>query len=156
MTRRIRLIALSLLILVGVAWALGIAVKPRHTASARLQATETPPAEEATPAPAESALTPSPILTETPLPSPTYTLYAPTRIPPTPVPQAPTPAAPGRATEPALARIQADNTLRVGAYFNAAPFTWLNERGEVDGYEADIINAIAIELGLDGIGRAHV
>ncbi len=148
MTQRIRLIALSLLVLAALASALVSAAPPRNTASARLQATETPPAEEATPAPAGPARTPSPIPTETPLPSPTFTLHAPTRIPPTPVPQEPTPAAQARVTESALARIQADDTLRVGAYFNAAPFTWLNERGEVDGYEADIINAIAIELGL--------
>lgn len=149
MTRRIRLIALALLVLTALAWALGTAIAPPRTAvSARLQATGTPPGDDATPASAEPALTPSPIPTETPLPSPTFTLHAPTRIPPTPVPQAPTPAAQTRVTGSALARVQADDTLRVGAYFNAAPFTWLNERGEVDGYEADIINAIAIELGL--------
>ena len=37
--------------------------------------------------------------------------------------------------------------LRVGTYYNAFPFTWLNEYGEVVGYEADIIRAIGIELG---------
>lgn len=153
MTRRTRLIALTLLLAAAL---LAAGTLSRSAASTLLQTTETPTPDlptqgaegEAQPTLAELTATPTTIPTETPLPSPTYTLHAPTRIPPTPVPQEPTPAAQTRITESALVNIQASDTLRVGAYFNAAPFTWLNERGEVDGYEADIINAIAIELGL--------
>ena len=153
MTRRMRLIALALLLAAAL---LAAGTLSRSAASTLLQAGETPApdlptqgAEGATQVtPAEWTATPTTVPTETPLPSPTYTLHAPTRVPPTPVPQEPTPVAQTRVTQSALAGIQASDTLRVGAYFNAAPFTWLNERGEVDGYEADIINAIAIELGL--------
>lgn len=153
MTRRMRLIALALLLAAAL---LAAGTLSRSAASTLLQAAETPAPDlptqgaegETQATPAEWTATPTTVPTETPLPSPTYTLHAPTRVPPTPVPQEPTPVAQTRVTQSALAGIQASDTLRVGAYFNAAPFTWLNERGEVDGYEADIINAIAIELGL--------
>lgn len=153
MTRLIRLMALALLL---AATLLAAGALSRSAASTLLQATETPapdaPTEgaegQALATPEELTATPTAVPTETPLPSPTYTLHAPTRVPPTPVPQEPTPVAQTRVSESALAGIQASDTLRVGAYFNAAPFTWLNERGEVDGYEADLVNAIAIELGL--------
>lgn len=153
MTRSIRLMALALLC-VAALFAAG--ALSRSAASPLLQEDETPipdvpaeGAEDEAPAPTEApTATLTAIPTETPLPSPTFTLHAPTRVPPTPIPQEPTPIAQTRVTESALAGIQETDTLRVGAYFNAAPFTWLNERGEVDGYEADIINAIAIELGL--------
>lgn len=153
MTRRMRLIALALLLAAAL---LAAGTLSRSAASTLRQAAETPAPDlptqgaegETQATPAEWTATPTTVPTETPLPSPTYTLHAPTRVPPTPVPQEPTPIAQTRVTQSALAGIQASDTLRVGAYFNAAPFTWLNERGEVDGYEADIINAIAIELGL--------
>lgn len=153
MTRRMRLIALALLLAAAL---LAAGTLSRSAASTLRQAAETPAPDlptqgaegETQATPAEWTATPTAVPTETPLPSPTYTLHAPTRVPPTPVPQAPTPVAQTRVTQSALAGIQASDTLRVGAYFNAAPFTWLNERGEVDGYEADIVNAIAIELGL--------
>jgi len=152
MTRRIWLTAvLTVLLSAALGGALASATSnalPPNGAAGLAQATETPPDASPPETPAAPTLAPSPLPTETPLPSPTVTLYAPTRIPPTPVPQPPTPAAAPQVTGPALARIQATGTLRVGAYFNAAPFTWLNERGEVDGYEADIVNALAIELGL--------
>lgn len=161
MTRKVHLAMLALLVMAALGAALLTAdATPRSAASTLLQETETPPPEQPgeqpaePPAdqpeeqPAEPTATPTLIPTETPLPSPTFTLHAPTRVPPTPIPAEPTPIAQTRATESALARIQADDTLRVGTYFNAAPFAWLNERGELDGYEADILNAIAIELGV--------
>jgi ABC-type amino acid transport substrate-binding protein len=38
--------------------------------------------------------------------------------------------------------------LRVGAYYNAHPFVWLDEQGTIAGYEADIVRAIGIDLGV--------
>lgn len=152
MTRRMLTIAGLVLLLGGVAlWALAAGPGlPRTAASPPLQDEATPaPEEMPTEEPSSTPEPPTATPTETPLPSPTFTLYAPTRVPPTPVPQTPTTAAPVRVTESALARIQATRTLRVGTYFNAAPFAWLNEHGEIAGYEADVMRALAIELGLE-------
>lgn len=78
----------------------------------------------------------------------TPTQAAPTLVPPTPLPvPSATPFQPP--AQSGLMTAQSEGLLRVGALFNAAPFTWLNEQGEVDGYEADILNAIGIELGID-------
>lgn len=101
----------------------------------------------ATPTP-EPTATETPFPTQTPIPSSTPTLDAPTLVPPTPLPiPSPTPFQPP--DQSGLVTAQTEGRLRVGALFNAAPFTWLNEQGEVDGYEADILNAIGIELGID-------
>jgi ABC-type amino acid transport substrate-binding protein len=100
-----------------------------------------------TPPPPPTA-TPTPVPSSTPLPSPTPTDAAPTLVPPTPLPTVTaTPFQPP--TESGLATAQTDNVLRVGTLYNAYPFAWLNEQGEVSGYEADILNAIGIELGVD-------
>ncbi len=81
-------------------------------------------------------------------PAASPTLPAPTLIPPTSLPAlAPTPFQPP--TESALATIQQSHVLRVGTLYNAYPFVWLDERGNVSGYEADILRAIAIELGIE-------
>ncbi|MBN1202434.1 MAG: transporter substrate-binding domain-containing protein [Anaerolineae bacterium] len=111
------------------------------TVQAFLQASETP-----LPSPTP---TDPPTATSTPLPSATPTDPAPTLVPPTPIPQQATPQAAAAITESALARVQADRVLRVGTYYNAYPFTWLNELGEVVGYEADIVRSISVELGVD-------
>ena len=94
--------------------------------------------------------TPAPTATQTPaptaLPTETPTQVAPTLVPPTPLPTlTATPFTPP--TESGLAAIQRDRVLRVGTYFNAYPFAWLNEQGAVTGYEVEILEAIAIELG---------
>lgn len=85
--------------------------------------------------------------TFTPPPSPTPTSPAPTLVPPTPRPTV-TPAPLSIFAESGLASVQRDGVLRVGTYFNAYPFAWLNEQGQVVGYEVDVLNAIAIELGI--------
>jgi ABC-type amino acid transport substrate-binding protein len=103
------------------------------------QPTETP---TATPQP------PTPVPTNTPRPTWTPTEPAPTLIPPTPLPtMTPTPYEPP--TMSGLAVAQTLGKLRVGTYYNEYPFTWLNEYGEVTGYEVDIIRAIGIELGVE-------
>ncbi len=45
----------------------------------------------------------------------------------------------------ALERIRSDSRLRVGALYNAAPLSSLDERGQVVGYEADLARAIAAD-----------
>lgn len=96
--------------------------------------------------------TPAPTATQTPaptaLPTATPTQAAPTLVPPTPLPTlTATPFTPP--TESGLAAIQRDRVLRVGTYFNAYPFAWLNEQGAVTGYEVEILEAIAIELEIE-------
>ncbi|MBP8973723.1 MAG: transporter substrate-binding domain-containing protein [Anaerolineae bacterium] len=87
-------------------------------------------------------------LPPTAIPSATPTLAAPTLVPPTPLPTlTATPFTPP--TESGLAAIQRDRVLRVGTYFNAYPFAWLNEQGVVTGYEIEILEAIGIELGIE-------
>jgi ABC-type amino acid transport substrate-binding protein len=86
--------------------------------------------------------------TNTPRPTLTPSIPAPTLVPPTPLPtMTPTPFEPP--TMSGLAVAQSMGELRVGTYYNAFPFTWLNEYGELVGYEVDIIRAIAIELGVE-------
>jgi ABC-type amino acid transport substrate-binding protein len=108
-------------------------------------------AQEGTPVPAATQ-TPAPTATHTPAPtatpSPTPTQAVPTLVPPTPRPTlTATPFSPP--TESGLAAVQRDQVLRVGTYFNAYPFAWLNEQGTVTGYEIEVLEAIAIELGLE-------
>ena len=88
------------------------------------------------------------IPTNTPRPTLTPSEPAPTLVPPTPLPTM-TPAPYNPPTNSGLAVAQNIGRLRVGTYYNAEPFTWLNEFGEVIGYEPDIIRAIALELGVD-------
>lgn len=96
-----------------------------------------------TPPPTDTPVPP----TATPFPSPTPTSPAPTLVPPTPLPTV-TPAPLSLSSESGLASVQRDGVLRVGTYFNAYPFAWLNEQGQVVGYEIDVLNAIAIELNI--------
>lgn len=102
-------------------------------------------AAQEVPTPTPTATPPPP--TVTPTPSATPTSPAPTLVPPTPLPTV-TPTALSVSAESGLVSAQRDGVLRVGTYFNAYPFAWLNEQGQVVGYEVDILNAIAIELGI--------
>lgn len=95
---------------------------------------------------AEPTAQPSP--TASPHPSITPTEPAPTLVPPTLVPQQFTPTPTARFEQSGLVNAKEAQTLRVGTYYNAHPFAWLNEMGEVDGYEPDILRAIEIELGI--------
>jgi ABC-type amino acid transport substrate-binding protein len=137
-TRRSR----ALLAAVLVAAVLGLFITGSSQPGEAFQGTET-----LTPTPPPTA-TPTPVPSSTPLPSPTPTDAAPTLVPPTPLPTlTPTPFQPP--TESGLATAQSDNVLRVGTLYNAYPFAWLNEQGDVTGYEADILKAIGIELSVD-------
>lgn len=101
--------------------------------------------ESATQAP---SATPAATATPTLTPYPTSTPSAPTLVPPTPLPTlTPTPYTPP--SQSALAAVQTLDTLRVGTLYNAFPFSWLNERGEVEGYEAEVLRALGAEVGID-------
>lgn len=74
-----------------------------------------------------------------------------TRVPPTQVP-VPTSAAatnPTSVSYSGVATLQQDGVLRVGTRFNVPPFVWLDETGQISGYEADVMRAIAEELGVE-------
>jgi ABC-type amino acid transport substrate-binding protein len=73
-----------------------------------------------------------------------------TLVPPTLVPVTTTPPAPlAVANISGIATLQQENILRVGALYNAPPFVWLDENGRLSGYEADIIRAVAEEIGVE-------
>ena len=74
------------------------------------------------------------------------TLPAPTLVPPTLVPTQPADA-PQLAQFSGIATIQNEAVLRVGARYNAPPFSYLDENGVLSGYEVEILNAVAAELG---------
>lgn len=92
--------------------------------------------------------TSTPTTAETPTPAPSPTNPAPTLVPPPTVTPAPEVEASPVVTTPALLHLQDAAILRAGVLYNAYPFTWLNEQGFVDGYEAELLRAIAIELGV--------
>jgi len=77
----------------------------------------------------------------------TPTAPAPTLVPPTLVPTAPSDTL-QVAEFSGIATIQNDGVLRVGARYNVPPFVFINERGEVDGYEIALMNSIGVELGI--------
>lgn len=79
---------------------------------------------------------------------PTPTLPAPTLVPPTLVPTQASDA-PQLAEFSGIATAQNEGVMRVGALFNVPPFVYINERGQLDGYEVDIMNAIGVELGIE-------
>lgn len=81
--------------------------------------------------------------------SSTPTAPAPTLIPPTKVPV--TTAEPTTfttSTQSGIVTLQQEGIIRVGTLFNVPPFVWLDEAGQLSGYEADIIRAIAEEIGV--------
>lgn len=67
----------------------------------------------------------------------------PTLTPPTPVHQPPPPAEAELPDVSAVARIAETETVRVGILYNEPPFSELNIRGFVSGFDADIANSIA-------------
>lgn len=73
---------------------------------------------------------------------------APTLIPPTLVPTAASMVSDVLISESAIARMQRDSKLRVGILFNAPPFGELNIRGEVSGFDAEIIKSMAEAWGV--------
>lgn len=83
---------------------------------------------------------------------PTATPSVGTLVPPTLVPvttSTETPLSAVLVNESGIVTLQQNGVLRVGALFNVPPFVWLDEKGTVTGYEADIARAIAEELGVE-------
>ncbi len=101
-------------------------------------------AQEATAIPPQSATT----ATTIPRSERTPTAIVATLVPPTPLPTM-TPTAVVLPESSGLAQVQRTGVLRVGTYFNAYPFAWLDEQGEVTGYEAEIVRNIAADLGIE-------
>ncbi len=100
------------------------------------------------PTAARQDATPDATATPTLTPYPTSTPSAPTLVPPTPLPTlTPTPYTPP--SQSALAAVRTLDRLRVGTLYNAFPFSWLNERGEVEGYETDVLRALGVDVGID-------
>ena len=73
----------------------------------------------------------------------------PTLVPPTLVPVVDTGVQEIVATESALARIQRDGVMRVGILYNARPFGFLDVRGNVAGFDADLVRSIAETWGVE-------
>lgn len=80
----------------------------------------------------------------------TPTPAAGTLVPPTLVPVSPTAETSlPTANISGIATVQQDGILRVGTRFNTPPFVWLDESGELVGYEVDIIRNIANDFGAE-------
>jgi Na+/H+-dicarboxylate symporter len=60
----------------------------------------------------------------------------------------PPPAAAGVGVVPALERIQARGTLRVGYMPDLMPYTFINARGELVGFDVDLAGRLARDLGI--------
>jgi polar amino acid transport system substrate-binding protein len=73
---------------------------------------------------------------------------APTLVPPTLVPTQDAGVNDALLSESALARVQQDGKVRVGLYYNEPPFSELNIRNEVVGYDADIAKSMAEAWGV--------
>jgi polar amino acid transport system substrate-binding protein len=73
---------------------------------------------------------------------------APTLVPPTLVPTVDAGVNDALLSESALARVQRDGKVRVGMYYNEPPFSELNIRNEVVGYDADIARSMAKAWGV--------
>ncbi len=84
---------------------------------------------------------------------PTSTPPAGTLVPPTLVPVATStddiPPSAALVNESGIVTLQQDGVLRVGALYNVPPFVWLDEKGHLTGYEADVARAIAQELDVE-------
>lgn len=73
-----------------------------------------------------------------------------TLIPPTKVPVATSePTIFTASTQSGIVTLQQAGVIRVGTLYNVQPFVWLDEAGQLSGYEADIVRAIAAEIGVE-------
>ncbi|NDJ86917.1 MAG: transporter substrate-binding domain-containing protein [Chloroflexi bacterium] len=83
---------------------------------------------------------------------PTATPLAGTLVKPTKVPVTATAEvslASARVNRSGIETLQNEGVLRVGTRFNVPPFAWLDEGGDLAGYEADIVRAIAEDIGVE-------
>jgi Na+/H+-dicarboxylate symporter len=62
--------------------------------------------------------------------------------------QTPPPATPGMGVVPALERIRARGTLRVGYVDDTMPYTFINARGELVGFDVELAGRLARDLGV--------
>lgn len=82
-------------------------------------------------------------------PSLTQSVPVPTLVPPTPLPTIPPTQAETLPAETTVARILRDGRLRVGILFNSPPYSELNVRGVVSGFDADIANSLKDAWGVE-------
>ncbi len=80
---------------------------------------------------------------------PTATPVVGTRVPPTLVPVPPATPTPPAVDESGIAHIQESKVLKVGTLYNAPPFSWLDENGDIVGYEPEVLRAVAVDLQID-------
>lgn len=73
----------------------------------------------------------------------------PTLVPPTPVPTMPSVSEELLPGESAAARIVREGRVRVGILYNAPPFSALNVRGVVAGFDADVANSMKDAWGVE-------
>src|SRR5687767_9457148 len=71
----------------------------------------------------------------------------PTLVPPTLVPTA-TPIALAVAETSGVKTVQDEGVLRIGARYNTPPFSFLDTAGQITGFEVEIMQAIAVDLGV--------
>src|SRR5688572_26869871 len=71
----------------------------------------------------------------------------PTLVPPTLVPTA-TPIALAVAETSGVKTVQDEGVLRIGARYNTLPFSFLDTAGQITGFEVEIMQAIAVDLGV--------
>ncbi|MFP4322928.1 MAG: transporter substrate-binding domain-containing protein, partial [Anaerolineales bacterium] len=75
------------------------------------------------------------------------TAPAPTLVPPTRVP-----TQPAQAEQPAdysgVATLVEENTLRLGTRYNERPFSYLDENGQLTGYEVELMESLGVQLGV--------
>lgn len=79
---------------------------------------------------------------------PSPTSPAPTLVPPTLVPTSAAEAA-QLANVSGINTLQSEGKIRIGTRYNVFPFAFLDENGILRGYEVDLIQAIAVELGVE-------
>jgi len=73
----------------------------------------------------------------------------PTFTPPTPIPYNTTADSESVLSESAVARIVANNRVRIGVLYTEPSFGQFTDRGEVQGYDADLARAVAEAWGVD-------
>lgn len=77
---------------------------------------------------------------------PTPTPQVGTLVPPTPIPvSTPTPTPQADAVS-GIRTLQDTGKIRVGVRYNVPPFSWLDDKGEVNGYEVELMQAVAVDL----------
>ncbi len=76
------------------------------------------------------------------------TAPAPTLVPPTRVPTQPAQAADQPADYSGVATMVNEGVLRIGTRYNERPFSYLDENGDLTGYEVELMESLGVQLGV--------